>query len=255
MKQSPKTKVALFQDAVATLRELQRKHPLVAGTAGRLAEILEEDIKVFHAEVSLQELEAAASVGTRKDQRDPVEMRKTVELLFEERRSVSNERLFLGNRIVQYLVAISTTDLATNDISAALESAPDCNKATDLLPATHLDASKVAEERANCVAKFLEELTILKNRGIVTGELQRLRREYPLFECLQLAVEHPTLTRKLDALPERKRVISLAFDFAAMKLGIAKSTVSTAWKRHKPDKFRHKPRTRVGRRTTSNKKR
>lgn len=244
MSQSLQLRLALHQDVLVLLRELRRNHPFVAATAARLAEIVEEGITAFKAALELQRLESipqgrASTLGVNL-----ADMRALVEALFEQRRRISSERDVLKKRVKEYLIAIGAPDENINSISMDQKRLDSGSSvlAGDVASApserTSPPAAEVAKERAQYVAKIQKELMVLKNRGVVAGELQPLRRQYPLFECLQLADDHPHLARKLEALSERKRVISLALDFAAFKFGRARSTISTDWKRHKPKEFR-----------------
>jgi hypothetical protein len=252
-------RLALHQDALAMLHDLRRNHPLVAGTASRLAEIVEEDITAFKAGIELQRLESTAQGRATAFGVNLVDMRALVEALFEQRRIARSERDPLKNRIEEYLIVIGAPDQTIPSVSVdakllvsggsapARRSGPEGEK-------TSSHATQLAEERAEYVAKILKELTVIKNRVVVTGELQPLRREYPLYDCWQLVDEHPHLARKLEVVSERKRVISLALDFAAVKLGKARSTIATAWKKHKPKEFRqNKPR--LTKKTTARTKR
>ncbi len=97
-----------------------------------------------------------------------------------------------------------------------------------------------AEGRAHYVGKIFKELTVLKNRGVVAGDLLDLQRQYPTYDSIHFAVEHQHIRKMLESISDRKRVVSLAFDIAALKFERARPTIVTDWKRHKPAEFRQK---------------
>lgn len=240
---SVKTRLAWHQDALATLRDLQQHHPFVAGTAGRLAEIVEADIRAFKSAIKLLQLEEAAG-GARLNGVDVHAMRQSVEAQFEQRRRASTERNALKQRIEEFLMAIAPPDTEapkSSDDRKALEVRLD--RVVGEIGAAPTAAeerrtSESAEERAAYVGKILKELNVLKGRGTDCGDIDKLRREYPRYETLEIADGHWYIAKKLEALPDRKRPISLALDIAVLKFGKARPTIETDWKRHKPAEFR-----------------
>lgn len=241
---SVKTRLAWHQDALAALRDLQQHYPFVAGTAGRLAEIVEADIRAFKSAIKLLQLEEAAAGGARLNGVDVRAMRQSVEAQFQQRRRASSERNALKQRIEEYLMAIAPPDTETpksSDDRKALEVRLD-RVAGEIgaapTAAEERRTSESAEERAAYVGKILKELNVLKGRGTDCGDIDKLYREYPSYETLKIADEHWSIAKKLEALPDRKRPISLALDIAVLKFGKARPTIETDWKRHKPTEFR-----------------
>jgi hypothetical protein len=244
MSKSLKMRLALHQDALATLHDLRRNHPLVAGTAARLAKIIEEDIAAFRAAIELERLESAAQGRATALGVNLADMRALVDALFEQLRRVSPERNALKQRIEEYLLAFAPSETETpksSDDRNALEVRRDRVAGEIGAAPTAAEQRRTpesAEERAAYVGKILKELNVLKRRGADCGDLDKLHREYPGYDSLRIADEHWFLRKKLEALPDRKRPISLALDIAALKFGKARPTIETDWKKHKPAEFR-----------------
>ena len=243
---SMKTRLAWHQDALATLRNLQQYHPLVAGTAGRLAEIIEADIIAFQSAIRLSQLEEAASGGAKLNGFNVHALRQSVDAQFEQRRRAITERNALKQRIEEYLMAIAPPDAEVGRSSVDRD-APEVSLdriagefGAAPTAAEELRTSESTEERAAYVGNILKELNVLKGRGADCGDLDKLHREYPGYDSLRIAHEHWFLRKKLEALPDRKRPISLALDIAVQKFGKARPTIETDWKRHKPAEFRQR---------------
>ena len=79
-----------------------------------MAQILEEDISAFHAATDLIRLENAGEEPGANSQTDLKTRRRSVDALFESRRSLQRERDELKQRVEQYLLAF-TRDPAEDD--------------------------------------------------------------------------------------------------------------------------------------------
>jgi len=97
-----------------------------------------------------------------------------------------------------------------------------------------------SEKRAAMVAKIINELNTLKPQMFSESEYEELRQAHPNFVVFKVAKKRPDLRRKLKNLDEHRQHIKFAQELAAAHCREALSTIQTAWKMHKPQRYRVK---------------
>lgn len=99
-----------------------------------------------------------------------------------------------------------------------------------------------SEARARTVATIIGELDILKPQMYGADDYERLEKENPDFLTFEVAKKRRDLKLKVLNVQGHRRHFRLAQELAAAYHGRQLSTIQTDWKRHKPQRFRQKPR-------------
>lgn len=137
-----------------------------------------------------------------------------------------------GDDVNQTAIASPTTSILANP--------PLSREPSPFLADSRLQTPRVKEKaklagiaRARMVQMVKKELAIIRPDLFSRNDIEALRARYPDFVVFEVCAQHPNLVDALENLQSTKQYVWLAIKIAAAKLGLADSTIESAWRRFK----------------------
>jgi hypothetical protein len=88
--------------------------------------------------------------------------------------------------------------------------------------------------RARLVSKLIIELNTLRAlMQVPDDDFPNLSKQNPNYQVFKICKKHPSASKWVKLLPDRRSINSLAYEIAAIEFGRSAATIQTAWKRYK----------------------